>query len=166
MNKIFIAILATMIVFVGMATVFAQAVTATEALQSVSGNYLGFPQVLSIAVTPGTVTFGDIPYGTDVNILATGEQTVINVAGSSTLSGNVGVTADVTDASGTFFKDLLYFDSFGASNQVDVFSTTIATTAPGTQTHDLRLIGNTATYPNGAKSATITYTITGDPPIL
>jgi len=155
MNKIFIAILATIVVFSSITSVFA--LTS----QNVSANLCPVSQTLNLNVQPGTVVFGNVALG---NINRTYPiQTVINIAGSSTCSGNVGVTADVADSIlSTFFSDLLYFDSLNPINKVSTFSTTIST-ATGSQSHNLMLIGNTTAYSTGPKSATIIYTITGDP---
>ncbi len=119
---------------------------------------------ISFDVTPPTLDFVSITYGTSVTL--PGPSVVLSTVGSNTETGNVFVSAEITGDSnlalGGFFNTLLQFNT---GTETPVWTTTslldITIPAGSSLILPIRLYGNTAQFGAGEKTATITYSATG-----
>lgn len=117
--------------------------------------------VVSISVTPPTISFGNIPRG--VGITKSGDAITINGSDSDTESGEVYVYVDVTGTDEGFYETLLELELpiLGFTNILGVGALEI----PDNESvvYNTQLHGDTTSYTSGPKQATIVYTAYGTP---
>jgi hypothetical protein len=120
-------------------------------------------EALVIEILPASLDFGSIP-NTDT-LEKAGSTVTIDTAGSDTASDGVFVEITTSGTDKDFFDALLEFDLDGVPTWTDITDIPTLEIAEGDlMSMPTRLSGDSTVFGVGAKSALITYTISGTPP--
>lgn len=117
--------------------------------------------IVTISVSPPTVSFGSIPRGSDIT--KAGDDIIVDTSGSDTALDEVYIYTDVTGDDEAFYEALLELAEDGTGTWNDVGTVVLTIPEGDSQVYNTQLQGNTITYESGSKTATITYTAYGEP---